>query len=106
MFKVGNNDVDLTGGVLGIKNFLTSIIQYGADDKNYKQMRNDIGGAGLQYVRNKLSPFYGDVADIVFGTDWAGNPLPFSNQKPYAGHHKLSWGEYFSYRDWERKWLK
>jgi len=96
MFKVGNNDVDLTGGVLGIKNFLLPVAQYAINDKSYKQMKGDIGGKALQYGRNKLSPFYGDMADIVFGTDWAGNPLPFSNQKPSAGHHKLSWGEYFS----------
>ena len=92
--KAGNTDVDLSGGVLGVKSFLTTIGQYALKDKNYKQEIGDIGGKSVGYVRGKLSPLYGDVADIGLGTDYAGNPLPFSNIKPSAGHHKLSWSEY------------
>lgn len=95
-FKVGDQTVDLTGGVLGIKNFLLPITQFAVKDKNYKKEMGDIGGKVLQYGRNKLSPFYGDVADVAFGTDWAGNPTPFSNKTTSAGKHTLTWSEYLA----------
>ena len=38
MFKVGNNDVDLTGGVLGIKNFLLPVAQYAINDKSLQRI--------------------------------------------------------------------
>lgn len=94
--KIGNTDVDLTGGVLGIKNLLTKIGTYTVKDKNAKQRAGDIGSAVLQYTRGKLSPAYGDITEPLFGTDYAGNPLPFSNVTPSAGKHRLSWGEYIA----------
>lgn len=93
--KADNTDIDLTGGVLGIKNFLTSIATYAVKDKNANQEVGDIGGKSLKYLRGKLSPLYGDVGDVVFGTDYKGNPVPYRDKKVTEGHHKLGWGEYF-----------
>lgn len=93
-FKADNTDIDLSGGILGIKNFLITIATYAINDKNHKQELGDIGGKSVQYLRGKLSPLYGDIADVGLGTDYSGNPLPFSNKTPSAGTHKLSWSEY------------
>lgn len=93
-FKADNTDIDLSGGTLGVKNFLTSIGTYAINDKNHKQEMGDIGGKSLQYARGKLSPLYGDIADVTSGTDLTGNPLPFSDKTPASGTHKLSWPEY------------
>lgn len=92
--KGDNTDIDLSGGTLGVKSFLSSIGTYALNDQNHSKEVSDIGGKSIQYARGKLSPLYGDIADIGFGTDLTGNPLPFSNKTPASYAHKLSWPEY------------
>ncbi len=100
--KIGNTDVDLSGGLLGVKTFLWYMAMKAATDKNYSQEKSDIGGKLISYGRGKLAPLYGDVLELALGTDYAGNPLPKSmqfgrNLKPSKGHHTLDfWKEYMA----------
>jgi len=92
--KMGDNDVDISGGNLGVKNLLTALSGYAKKDNSYTQEKGDLGGKLLQYGRGKLSPAYGDIADLPLGTDFMGNVLPFSDKKVPAGKRKIGWAEY------------
>lgn len=94
--KAWDMDVDLSGGVLGAKNLLSTSAGYAIKDKSYKQEVGDIGGAGLKYIRGKLSPAYSDISEIPLGTDFNGNILPFSSKKVPEGKRKIGWTEYLT----------
>ncbi len=94
--KIGDVDVDLSGGTLGVKNLLVKSANYAIKDKSYKQEIGDVGGAGLQYLRGKLSPAYTDISELPLGTDYSGNILPFSSKKVPDGKRKIGWTEYLT----------
>ena len=93
-FKIGNTDIDISGGMLNLFNLLYSISHYVAVDKSRKQMIGDVGGKAGTYLLGKAQPFIGDVAEIAIGRDYMGNPLPFRDKEVGAGQHKLTYGEY------------
>ena len=97
-FKVGEEtNVDMSSGMIGALGFISGIIHAGTEDQ--KDLHGDtrvqaMGKKGIQYLRGKLSPALGIVADLATQTDYSGNPLPFSDDKPKKYAHKLTWGEY------------
>ncbi len=48
----------------------------------------------IGYARGKAAPLYSKLADLAFQSDFNGNPLPWSKDKPQAGRHTLSGLEY------------
>lgn len=96
-FKFGDVTIDPTSGMRGVMNFIYGIGKIPFEQQ--KELKGDtrMQAAGKQafgYSRGKLAPLYSTIADFFTQQDFNRNPLPFSNDKPTAGHHKLTWGEY------------
>lgn len=96
-FKIGNTDIDPTSGMRGAMQFVRGLTQVATEKQ--KDLHGDtrleaFGKNAIGYGRGKLSPFAGTVVDAASHTDFAGNVLPFYNDKPRAGKHKLGYGEY------------
>ena len=97
-FKFGDINIDATSGMLGVTNFIKSLIfisteeleELGGGDTRMEAT----GKKSIQYLRGKLAPFYQKVSDFFFNTDFSGNVLPYSSDKPRQGKHKLGWTEY------------
>jgi hypothetical protein len=54
-------------------------------------------GDMLKYGRGKLAPLPAVAADVFDRKDFAGRPLPFSDEKPrYADQKKYTWPEYLT----------
>jgi len=96
-FKFGDFEIDPTSGMRG-----TSIFVYGIGKipfKTQKELKGDTrmqatGKAAFGYGRGKLAPAYSTLADFFTQQDFDKNPLPFSDDTPTPGHHKLTWTEY------------
>lgn len=96
-FKFGDITLDPTSGMRG-----TGMFVYGLGKipfENQKQLKGDTrmqaaGKSAAGYGRGKLAPLYSTIADFFTQQDYNKNPLPFSSDKPTAGHHKLTWTEY------------
>lgn len=70
---------------------------------NFEKLQGDrleqAGGAVESYGRGKLSPFAGAVADSIARHDYAGNTLPWSNEKPkYKDSTHLTYGQYAAHQ--------
>lgn len=96
-FKFGDFTLDPTSGMRSTGKFMYDL---GKVPFSSKEERNNdskmvaMGKQGIGYLRGKLSPGYATVADFAFAQDYNKNPMPFSDEKPTVGHHKLTWGEY------------
>lgn len=96
-FKVGNTDINPTSGMLGSIQFVNGIANVVTEDQ--KKLKGDdrfkvLGKNAIGYVRGKLSPGWGTLADVASHTDFSGNVLPFYSDKPKAGKRQLTYGEY------------
>lgn len=96
-FKFGDITVDPTSGMRGVEMFMYGIGKIPFESQ--KQLKGDTrmqaaGKQGFGYGRGKLAPLYSTMADFYTQQDFGKNPLPFSNDKPTSGHHKLTWKEY------------
>jgi len=96
-FKFGDVTIDPTSGMRGAAMFMRTIGKIPFESKQELHGDKRIAVAGKQiagYARGKLAPLYGTAADFFSGTDFSGNVLPYSNDKPSGHAHKLTWGEY------------
>jgi len=98
-FKFGDINIDATSGMLGVTNFIKSLVFISTEE--LEELNGDTrmeatGKKSIQYLRGKLAPFYQKVSDFAFNTDFSGNVLPYSSDKPRQGKHKLGWFEYLS----------
>lgn len=96
-FKFGDLTIDPTSGMRGAAMFAYGVGKIPLMTK--KELRGDtriqaFGKNAVGYVRGKTAPFYSTLADFFAQQDYNKNPLPFSEDKPGIGHHKLTWGEY------------
>lgn len=96
-FKFGDINVDMSSGMLGVTRFIRDLVFASTDE--LEELGGDtrmekMGKSTIQYARGKLAPFYQKVSDIAFNTDFSGNVLPYSSDKPRQGKHKLGWTEY------------
>ena len=95
--KFGDIAIDATSGQLGVMNFIKNL--WYASTMPQEELNGDTRAQkwakeAFRYGRGKLAPFYSKIADIAWQTDYSGNPLPFSSDKPREGKHKLTWMEY------------
>jgi hypothetical protein len=96
-FKFGDLTIDPTSGMRGVANFIYGLGKIPFETKKQLHGDNVLQAAGKQtfgYGRGKLAPAYSTLIDLYTKTDYYGNPLPYNNEKPTAGKHKLTWGEY------------
>lgn len=96
-FKFGNTTIDPTSGMRGVLSFIYGIGKIPFESKKQRHGDTVVQAAGKQtfgYGRGKLAPLYSTFADFYSKSDFGGNVMPFSDEKPAAGKHKLSWGEY------------
>lgn len=98
-FKFGDNHtLDVSGGMLSTFDFLAGMIGAATESKKDlprgKQRSDVMAGNVWKYGTGKLSPFAGTVKDFATQKDFSGNTMPFSNDKPSNGGHKLTWVEY------------
>jgi len=96
-FKFGDMTLDPTSGMLGTFNFLKNISK--TPFKSSKELHGDtrlqdLGKQVIGYARGKAAPGYSNLVDFATGTDYSGNVMPFSSDKPKEGKRKLTWGEY------------
>lgn len=96
-YKFGNLTLDPTSGMRSVMSFIYGVGKIPFE--NQKQLKGDTrmqaaGKATFGYGRGKLAPLYSTAADFYTQQDFLRNPLPFSPDKPTAGHHKLTWTEY------------
>ncbi len=99
-FKGFGKSIGLSSGMTGVFRFIYRM--FATPFKSQKEL-GDKGILGswedysTKYVRGKLSPGMGDIADIGSHHDYEGNTLPFYNDKPlHSWNHKLSMKEYFA----------
>ncbi len=81
----------------GVTAFIYGLGKIPFETKKELHGDNTLQTAGKQtfgYARGKLAPAYSTLLDFYTKSDFYGNPLPFNNDKPAAGKHKLNWGEY------------
>lgn len=96
-FKGGGRTLDLSGGLISTIDFLSQLGKISTESKeNLKRnTRGDLlTSATGRYVTGKFSPFMGTVKDFATHHDFEGNTMPFSDDKPLKGKHKLTWGQY------------
>ncbi len=96
-FKFGDLTIDPTSGMRGVTAFIYGLGKIPFETKKELHGDNTLQTAGKQtfgYARGKLAPAYSTLLDFYTKSDFYGNPLPFNNDKPAAGKHKLNWGEY------------
>lgn len=100
-FKVGKDKtVDVSGGMLSTFDFISSMLGAAVLPKkelpNGKQRSDVMASEAWKYGTGKLSPFAGTIKDVATQKDFSGNTMPFSNDKPSKGGHKLTWSEYLT----------
>jgi hypothetical protein len=88
-FKVGGKVITADGGLLDPIRLLGQIV---IGDLMMPRTKEDVFLHGnrfqkagmdiLKYGRGKINPSLGLVVDVGTGSDYAGRPLPFSNEKP------------------------
>lgn len=98
-FKFGeDHTLDVSGGMLSTFDFLAGMIGAAVESKKDlprgKQRSDVMAGNVWKYGTGKLSPFAGTVKDFATQKDFSGNTMPYSDDKPSTGGHKLTWGEY------------
>lgn len=96
-FKFGDTTIDPTSGMRGAANFIYGLGKIPFMTKKERHGDTVLQAAGKQtfgYGRGKLAPLYSTMADFYTHTDYNKNELPYSNEKPAKGSHKLTWGEY------------
>lgn len=97
-FKAGDRTLDLTGGMISLLGFLTRVgnvaFEPSSELKN-KSRKDEIMNQGWNYVGGKLSPFASTAKDVATHHDFAGNTLPFYDDKPtHSWNKKLTMKEY------------
>lgn len=101
-FKFANRTLDVSGNLVSPYRLLYTLLGAAKDanvgsKKEVKRKPGDKEANALtQQARYKLSPVAGTATDLATGTDPMGNVLPWSNIKPSAGRHKLTWKEMIS----------
>jgi len=96
-FKFGDITIDPTSGMRGALMFAYGLGKVPFETKKQRKGDTPVQAAGkssLGYLRGKAAPLYSTIFDFFDKQDFNRNPMPFSNEKPGAGHHKLTWGEY------------
>ena len=99
-FKIGETAVDLSGGMVGTAQFAARILYDIAPwttrtDLKGKTRKEAIFNSLGNYAFNTISPIASAVAEPLLRHDFNGNTVPWSNEKPLPGAHKLTWKEYF-----------
>lgn len=97
-FKIGNQTIDASGGMISTFRFLASLIDIINESRKElkNKTRNDANVSDIsKYLRGKLSPGTSFAYDVATRHDFSGNTLPFSKEKPDTRFaHKLTWKEY------------
>ncbi len=96
-FKAGDKTFDLTGGMRSTISFITRLMQ--ASLENQKDLKGKsrwdlMKSSAGDYIAGKFSPFLSTLKDFVSQHNYNKDVMPFSNDKPTAGHTKLSWKDY------------
>jgi hypothetical protein len=100
--KIAGRTIGLEGNLMAPIRLLGQLIYnafgprqpYQRMESRFESETKTVGG----YVRGKLSPAAGIAVDVATQSDFMGNPLPFSKDKPKAGKHQLAIGEYLGQR--------
>ncbi len=106
-FKVAGHKIGFFSPVIGTMRFVAEVAMMVMPELQPKNVRHNrdaqdqIGIDSLKYLRGKLSPFGGTVADFATRTDYSKRPLPFGGKRvpPYMrrqGVQAYTWPEYAS----------
>ncbi len=102
-FKAAGHDFGLISPMLGMVRLFANLYHAARGQRGKVEAltprAEELGQEGESYLRGKLSPFMGFGMDLGFQADYAGRPLPFSNDKVPAymrreGVKKYTYPEY------------
>jgi hypothetical protein len=102
-FKAGGYKFGVVSPMLGMVRLFANLIHDSVGKRGPVESMTprfaSFGEDTAQYVRGKASPFAGFAADVISQSDFAGRPLPFSNDRVPAylrrqGVKKYTYGEY------------
>lgn len=94
-FKAGNKTTIIgAGGMTSVLRFVTNLAMGAINPAKGKQVDEEIAKAVKTELRSILSPFSQSIADVVTRKDMKGNTMPWTNQKPQEGRHKMDLIEY------------
>lgn len=96
-FKFGDMTIDPTSGMRGAMMFIYGLGKIPFESRKERKGDTVIKSEGKQaigYLRGKAAPLYSTILDFFTHQDYNNNQMPFSNETPSAGTHKLSWLEY------------
>lgn len=96
-FKIDDVTLDPTSGMRSTAMFIYTLgkVPFESKKETHGEKRVEVAGKEIAgYARGKLAPLYGTVADFFGSQDFSGNIMPYSDDSPGTGKHKLSWTEY------------
>jgi len=96
-FKVGDREFDISGGMLPEFHFISKMLYTplwaSKQELMGKSRAAKVGEYGMNYLRGKLQPVVGTLADFAFREDVVGNTLPPFDRRS-EGKYRMSWSEY------------
>lgn len=104
-FKIAGHKVGVVGPMLGMVRLLAELLHESMGQRGKLERLTPRGaefGSTLgQYARGKLSPFAGQVVNVLSQADYQGRPLPWSSDEGPAylrkrGQGRYGYGEYFA----------
>jgi hypothetical protein len=98
-FKVGDKDIDMSGGMISTMRFLGNIVltSLGVDENKYNKGESKftkLTNEFAQYASGKASPIAETIFQGVMGQDYFGRPMPWVSAKGTKGKPKYQWQEY------------
>jgi len=96
-FKFGDRTIDPTSGMRSTAMFIYGIGKIpfmSKEDRKGDTPLSSLAKSSFQYGRGKLSPLYSTMTDFFTHQDFNKNEMPYSDEKPIKGKHKLTWTEY------------
>ena len=96
-FKFGNRTIDPTSGMRSTAMFIYGLGKIPFMSKEERKGDTPLASlakSSFQYGRGKLAPLYSTMSDFFLHQDYNKNEMPYSDEKPITGKHKLTWIEY------------
>ena len=103
-FKVGGYNLGLISPLLGTVRLFANLLHASTGKRgkmeSLSSRSDEFGQVSAEYIRGKLSPFVGFGADIASQADYAGRPMPFSNDSVPAYLRRQGTTERYSYGEY------
>jgi len=97
-FKLFGHDLGVVGPMLGMVRLFANIVHASVGKRGKLESltprAGEVGQEAEEYLRGKLSPFSGFGVDVFSQADYAGRPMPWSNDRTPAYLRRQGFGPY------------